>query len=203
MSPAATTGTDQLANSMQEQLLALGLATEKQAKKVRHEKRGRRKKARARPAPAPVEPAGPVDGRSARRLEADRKRTQEIARDARLARTAGKRDAREQARRRLRELIGGYRQNAEGADLPLHFPRGKRIKKIHVTEEQRRRLLGGELAVIGFEGGHFIVAAKVVDELRALDAELFVHHVEPGDAAPAGEADPDYAEYQVPDDLVW
>ncbi len=81
------------------------------------------------------------------------------------------------------------------------------IRRVYVTDEQRRMLAGGELAVVGFRRRHHIVPAGVADEIQALRPIVFVHRAAPGGGVPAPGADPDgeelYRDFPVPDDLHW
>ena len=87
-------------------------------------------------------------------------------------------------------------------DAPFHFPRGERLKRLYVSEDQRRRLSGGELAIVGFGGRHHLVPRRAGERVRELRPEVFVFI-----AADASEADPaavdGYEGYEVPDELVW
>ena len=86
-------------------------------------------------------------------------------------------------------------------DTPFHFAREDRIKRVYVDADQRRRLSGGELAIVGFGRRHHLVPRPAGERIRALRPEVFVFIAggEPGpDATEAG-----YEGYEVPDGLVW
>ena len=81
------------------------------------------------------------------------------------------------------------------------------MRRVYVTDEQRRKLAGGELAIVGFRRRHHIVPAGVADEIRTLCPVVFVYRAaEAGADAPgpdaAAEDDP-YRDFPVPDDLRW
>jgi uncharacterized protein YaiL (DUF2058 family) len=84
--------------------------------------------------------------------------------------------------------------------------RENRIKKLYVTEEQRKALLAGELSIAGYRRVHHIIPTSVADEIQALRDEIYVHRsgqpeseLAQADDTPAPEAE----EHAVPDDLVW
>ena len=86
-------------------------------------------------------------------------------------------------------------------DTPFHFAREDRIKRIYVNEDQRRRLSGGELAIVGFGRRHHLVPRPAGERIRELRPEVFVFIAsgEPGpEAVEAG-----YEGYEIPDGLVW
>ena len=112
---------------------------------------------------------------------------------------------------RIRELLDRHALNDRNADLAFNFTRENTVRRVYVTDAQRRGLAGGELAIVGFRRRHHIVPAAVADEIRALRSIVFVHR-----AAAAGEVggsasvapnastqDDPYRDFPVPDDLHW
>ena len=82
------------------------------------------------------------------------------------------------------------------------------VRRVYVTDEQRRKLAAGELALVGFRRRHHVVPAGVADEIQALRPIVFVHRAAgAGGDAPAGDAvsaeDDPYRDFPVPDDLHW
>ena len=108
---------------------------------------------------------------------------------------------------RIRELLDGHAQNDRNAELAFSFMRENTVRRVYVTDAQRRQLAGGELAIVGFRRRHHIVPASVADEIRALRPIVFVHRASGADGeAPAPDAsteDDPYRDFPVPDDLHW
>ena len=108
---------------------------------------------------------------------------------------------------RIRELLDRHALNDRKAELAFNFTRENTVRRVYVTDEQRRRLAGGVLAIVGFRRRHHIVPADVADEIQALRPIVFVHRPAPADAdAPAPDAaaeDDPYRDFPVPDDLHW
>ena len=108
---------------------------------------------------------------------------------------------------RIRELLDRHALNDRKAELAFNFTRENTVRRVYVTDEQRRRLAGGVLAIVGFRRRHHIVPAEVADEIQALRPIVFVHRAAPADAdAPAPDAaaeDDPYRDFPVPDDLHW
>ena len=89
-----------------------------------------------------------------------------------------------------------YRFNADGA-----------IRSVQVNEDTRRKLASGVL-VIARQGDRYEVLPRAAgDKVRERDASLVVlDHGVAADAAPLASSDEDdayYAQFKVPDDLVW
>ena len=102
----------------------------------------------------------------------------------------------------IRRLLDTEAEKAEAeSDVPFHFPRGERVKRLYVSGDQRRRLSNGELAIVGFRGRHHLVPRAAGERVRALRPEVFVFIASGEDGADAAEEG--YEGYEVPDELVW
>ena len=108
---------------------------------------------------------------------------------------------------RIRELLDRHALNDRKAELAFNFTREHTVRRVYVTDEQRRRLAEGDLAIVGFRRRHHLVPAKVADEIQALRPIVFVHRVAAaGSDSPAPVAVPEddpYRDFPVPDDLHW
>ena len=117
-------------------------------------------------------------------------------------------DAEEERIRRhnleIREILGTRAEKPEvETGAPFHFTRGDRIKRIYVSADQRRRLSGGELAIVGFGGRHHLVPRPDGDRIRDLRQEVFVFIASGESGADAAHGAEGYEGYEVPDNLVW
>ena len=108
---------------------------------------------------------------------------------------------------RIRELLDRHALNDRKAELAFNFTREHTVRRVYVTDEQRRRLAAGELAIVGFRRRHHLVPAEVADEIQALRPIVFVHRAaEAGGDSPVPDAAPEddpYRDFPVPDDLHW
>lgn len=199
-----------MGNSLQEELLKAGLVTEEQLREAnkpapRAGKRKRRRprgqaRGQGRDQKQSVASA-PVSAPARHELEANKRRTARFAGDPMLGARSSGDNARKELKRRIRELVEGKCLNDAQAEQAYHFVKGKRIKRIFVTEEQRARLMRGELAIVAVEGNHYLLANETVDALLGLAPESFVFR---GNDAGASEfSDSESGEHPVPDDLTW
>ena len=191
-----------MARSLRDELLKAGLVTSEQAARA---ERGRRASAK----PAGGKAAGkPHRGgaRRAPRSSSSGGRPREPS-APRAPSTAGPPapDPEERVRQlnlEIRAILDAEVEKAGAeTDAPFHFPRGDRLKRLYVSEDQRRRLAAGELAIVGFRGRHHLVPRPAGERVRALRPEVFVF-IETGDDG-AQEAHAGYEGYTVPDELVW
>ena len=190
-----------MARSLRDELLKAGLVTSEQVSRA---ERGSR---------PPSKPA--------RNRTASRERGQERRRAARLAsgreaRPSSERhspvsvrppapDPEEQVKQlnvEIRRILDTEAEKVEAeTDIPFHFPRAERLKRLYVSEDQRRRLTGGELAIVGFRGRHHLVPRLAGERVRELRPEVFVFIV--GGGSGGDEVEEGYEGYEVPDELVW
>jgi len=176
-----------MADSLQEQLRALGLAKDKprsQGKAPRKPKRG--------------EPAHPAasnrDALSLEKAYALKEREERQQADRARKRQQAEERQRRELNRRIREIVEPDRQNREDAEIARNFIYKGRIRKIYVTAEQQAALNRGELGVVYLSGSYHLLAADRVDAVRQLSPE----HV-----PDLGGADEDDGDHPVPDDLIW
>ena len=179
-----------MGNSLQDQLLKAGLIDEQKLKQARSSKHKQTKANGHRPAPADQET----------RQAAARARAEKQERDRELNRQRQEEAALRAAENEIRQLIHTHRVVREGGDVAFNFTDGTTLKRIYVNKDQQSKLVSGHLAVVRQDAFYEVVPAEIADRVRARDASLVLVYNQP-----AEEANPDdpYADYQVPDDLIW
>jgi len=173
-----------MGNSLRDQLLKAGLVSEQQIKQTQSKKR---KQKRA------IDPDEQARQREAARAAAEKKRH-----DLELNR---QRD--EEARRKaevvaLWQLVRDNRIARDHGDLAYNFSDGKTLKRLYVNSEQQRGLVEGRLAIVRQDAFYELVPVAIAERLAAHDPALVLVHNQPAD-----DGNDDYAEYKVPDDLIW
>ena len=196
-----------MARSLRDELLKAGLVTSEQAARA---ERG----ARQRPKPVAAKAKGKAKGkshggsRSRPMRPASRHRYRDSAapvQPAPVPAGSSSTDPEEHVRRlniEIRRILDTEAEKAEPeGDAPFHFARGERLKRLYVSEAQRRRLSSGELAIVGFRGRHHLVPRPAGERVRELRPEVFVFIAT--DGTEAGAVAEGYEEYEVPDELIW
>ncbi|WP_089727674.1 DUF2058 domain-containing protein [Candidatus Thiosymbion oneisti] len=178
-----------MGNSLQDQLLKAGLVDEQQVKQVRSSKRKQ----------------GKQDGGKAKAEAEGRRRAQQAAAEKARRDSELNRQRQEEARRKaeaneLRQLIHTNRIPRGEGDIAYSFLDGGNIKRIYVTADQRSKLAQGNLAIVRQDTGFELVSPAIAERVRARDQRLVVLLNTPGDD---GDADDGYADYKIPDDLMW
>lgn len=176
--------------SLQDQLLKAGLANQKQAKQATKAKKKQARDQRK----------GADTGESA----ADRAMREKQAQAQRSKQLNAERDAAQNEKALLaqvKQMVVSCRLDISMGEQSYNFVDGKAIKKLYVTDQQQEQLSRGHLVIIGLNGEHSVVPAIVgkrieerTDQVLVVKATAQDHIVE--------EDDP-YADYVIPDDLMW
>lgn len=190
-----------MSKSLQDQLLALGLANKK-PKKVRPPSRRAPGKDNQRPGPGSLPKKGQGGGIQAAggEVSLDRAyalRKQEEKKQVDTARKLKQEEDRQrrQLNNEIRAIVSKHRLNDAKAEVPRHFMYRGRIRKINVTQDQLKALNAGEFGIAYLSGGYHLLAPEHVEAVRKLSAE----HIP--DLA-SGETEEEN-EFPIPDDLTW
>ena len=183
-----------MSKSLKEQLLAAGLVKQKQVHQVEKEKH---KQARQQPKPKATAKA-PL---TAAQLEAQKVQAEKAARDRELNRQRQADRERRAIIVQLEQIIDGAKLDTRNGETPFRFVVKGKIKKIYVTAEQHAALVKGTLGVVRFREGLAVVTREIGERIAARDARTLL--VLRDGTEPDIEEDPEYADYKVPDDLMW
>ncbi len=133
------------------------------------------------------------------KTDPDKRSTQQDADSAIAARKAVK--------AQIKALIESVAIKEHAGDSVYRFTVQKRIRELHIKEDIRLQLIAGSLVITRLNGTTQLVPAETADQIRALNPNWAIfdtagsHSVAQSHQADDG-AD-DYADFQVPDDLVW
>lgn len=189
--PFQYAGRESVGNSLQDQFLKMGLVDKGKANQVTKEKRKKAKQSRK----------GGVDGKA---QDAERRRLQEeekkrTERDRQLNRERVAETERKALVAQVRQLIEMNQVSLEGGDEPYNFTDGSKLKRLYLPHKVHQQVTNGRLAIAKLDGGYAVVPVAVAEKinLRDGDAVLVLN------AGSDDEVDDEYAEFKVPDDLMW
>jgi uncharacterized protein YaiL (DUF2058 family) len=177
--------------SLQEQLLKSGLVTAAQAKSINSDKLKQTRQQRSNNSSA-------VDEAKALALKAQAEKAEK---DRELNQLRKQQDEQKQIAAQIKQLIELNRHAQVEDGLPYKFIDRKKVKTVYVSDTMRDQIAGGRMAIVKLERRYEIVSAEVAEKIKARDsAGIIVFN----DAIPAAEnKDDPYADFQVPDDLIW
>lgn len=175
--------------TLQEQMLKAGLVTSKKMAKVQRTA----KKSR-------------VQAREAREAVEENKKAQ-LERDKQLSEQQKQAVLSKEYKAQVKQLIEMNRITISRGDIGFNFTDNNLIKKIMVDKLTQAQLINGRLAIARLavdnssESEYAIIPASVADKIAQRDASSIVLHSALS-AEEQDEEDP-YADFKVPDDLMW
>lgn len=175
--------------SLQDQLLKAGLVDEKKANKAKKAKHQQAKKKQK----------NKIETVDEAKLAAERAQAEKVERDRQLNLQRKAEAERKALAAQVRQLIEMNRQHADG-DIAYSFTDGSLVKNLYVTETQQRQLSNGRLCIVKLDEGYELIPTSVAEKIRQRDETTQILSNQPTETP--DEDDP-YAEFQVPDDLMW
>jgi uncharacterized protein len=182
-----------MALSLQEQLLKAGLADKQKAQKIKTEKRKKAKQQKKHK----LEQTDEARLAAEKALEAKKAKDRELNEQARL-------DAEKKAiAAQIKQLIEVNRQPKGNGDIACNFTDGTKVKHIYVDKTTHKHISQGKLAIVKFSDSYEVVPMPVADKIAERDAELVLFRADKLEQSSDEQADDWYAEYEIPDDLMW
>ena len=175
--------------SLQDQLLKAGLVDNKKAGKI--------KKAKYRQ--AQQKQKNKIETVDEAKLAAQQTQAGKVERDRQLNRQRKRETERRAIAAQVRQLIEMNRQPGDG-DIGYSFSDGALIKRIYVSETQLKQLGNGHLCIIKQDEHYEIIPTLVAHKIQQRDDATQILGNKPTEIP--DEDDP-YADFQVPDDLMW
>ena len=191
-----------MANSLQDQLLNTGLASEEQLQQALDSKKRPRNHAKNKPRRSPLKTVSKQSEVSTKSSNTTHntttlqttdkpKKTKNPPSD--LAqfykkRTKFEKNTREEAARKqreakllrkenmrkIRQIVLDHIQNTENAEIRYNFIVGSSIKYLHVTEAQQTALSAGELAITFLGRRRCLIPISIIDALRAIEPSKLI-----------------------------
>jgi len=179
-----------MANSFGDQFLKAGLVNKTRLSKVQKSK-SKQQKLKNKQKIEVVDEAA----EAARQAAAEK-----LARDRELNRRQKEEAGRRAIQAQVRQLIELNRVPRDDGELGYNFQDGAAVRKIFVTEDIRDKLARGLLAIARLDDQYAVIPSVVAEKILLRDESCIVSNAV--SQLEEGEDDP-YADYKVPDDLMW
>ena len=181
--------------SLQEQLLKAGLTTKQKARQANSDKR---KKGKQKRSGVNVESS----------LQEQVKQDLELARKEKLARDIALNNEKKQVllakeqQLRILQILQHHQVTNVNGEAEYNYTFNNKIKKLFVDAITHKALVNGRLALCGVEDTTYIVTTETAEKVASLDEKvILVQNTKVVDEV-VSDDDP-YAEFQIPDDLMW
>lgn len=179
-----------MSNPFQEQLLKAGLVSKQQVQQVNKEKQKKKKQQKSKK-PVVDEAALRAQKTAQAKAQRDRELNEKKQQQARARAVSAE----------INQLILDHMiKRDDSCELVYNFEHDRKVKRIYINQQMKQQLIDGTLALARIDGRYELVPLSVAEKIKQRN-EKRVITFEPEDKRP-DEDDP-YADYQVPDDLIW
>ncbi len=169
--------------TLQEQMLKAGLVNEKKLKKAK--KGSKKSRVQAREVKAAVE---------------ENKRLQQ-QRDKDLSTQQKEQRLSKEVQAQIKQLIEMNKIDLADGDIKYNFTDGTLVKSLYTPALIRDQLVKGILAIARYEESYVVIPSSVANKIAQRDEQVIIAQNETESDA-VDEDDP-YADFVVPDDLMW
>jgi hypothetical protein len=184
-------GDSKMKLSLQEQLLKSGLVSAAKAKSVKADKRKQTQQQRKNGVEV-------ID--EAKEL-AQKAQAEKIERDRELNQLRQQQDEQKQLAAQIKQIIELNRLPRDTEGLAYNFTDNNKVKRLYVSEAMRDQIAQGRLAIVKLGTDYEVVGAEAARKIQQRDTASVIVFNESDKTTNA--VDDVYAEYQVPDDLIW
>lgn len=182
-----------MSKSLRDQLMGAGLASKQQVLQAKTSNKKSKKQAAK---------SGEMTEQEKRRIELQKERQQQADKDRELNRKLEEERKNNAIEAQVRQLIETNMVARSGGETEYKFTNDNKIKKIYVTDDQHIKLSRGLLALAILDGEYVLIPAPVAVKIAERKPEAIVVRNEKSEEVNAEEEDW-YADFQIPDDLMW
>ena len=176
-----------MAKSLQEQLMKSGLIDKKKAKKIKTAQRISKRDQSEKHDEDKLRTQGALRAKTERDKELNRKKNEKASEKAVLA--------------QINQLIQSNQIDHADDEIAYQFSDGKNIKKLYINKLLQTQLLKGLIAIVKLGESYSLVPRIIAEKISQRDA-AFVIVLNNNQLEDIDENDP-YADYKIPDDLMW
>nr|WP_136249500.1 DUF2058 domain-containing protein [Ningiella ruwaisensis] len=186
-----------MATSLQDQLLKAGLADKKQAQKANKERHKKVKTKQKNKKAVIVDEA---------KEAAQQALAQKREKDRQLAEKQREIAQHKELEAQVANLIKTNAQPKNNGDVVLNFTHDNVVKRLYVNERTHKDVADAKLAVVSYQNNQYeLVPLPVADKIKSRLPSAVIYIAETADKnREQAKSDDDwYADYDIPDDLMW
>lgn len=179
-----------MANAFQEQLLKAGLVSKN---KVNKNNKFKYKQAKQQPKNRDT------DAKKLKKQVLQDTLTK-TERDRKLNRQKVEKNNKKAITAQIRQLVTMNRIASDEGETAFNFEVDSKIEQIYVTNDVRKQIVNGRLAIVRLDEKYELVPKIVAEKIKQRDNHFVVLCNE---TTHVNEEEDEYADYKVPDDLMW
>ena len=178
-------------NPFQEQLLKAGVVSKQQVQKANTEKNKKKKQQCSKKDVAADEA----------RLKAKKIAEEKAARDRELNKRKEDQARGKAISAEINQLItDNLIKRDENCEIAYNFEHNKSVKRIYINKDMQQQIVKGKLGIARIEGRYELVPQSVAEKIKQRNEKRIV--LFEAEEKTTDENDP-YADFEVPDDLMW
>lgn len=181
--------------SLQDQLLKAGLATKQKARQANSDKRKKNKQKRS----------GVDHGLSQQEtIQNDLivSQQEKVKKDTELNEEKNQQLAQKETHLRILQILKHHQLTRINGETEYNYTFNNTVKKLLVDAITHKALVNGHLAVCGLDEKSYVVTTETAEKIATLDSAIILVKNDKVDGENLDENDP-YAEFQIPDDMMW
>ena len=179
-----------MANPFQDQLLKAGLVSKDKVNKVNKSKHKQAKQ----------QPKNQATEAEERKRQIQQEAQLKAERDRALNQQKVEEENKKALQAQVRQLVEMNRLTDIDGELAYHFNDNGKVRQVYVTEDVRKKIVSGQLAIVRPADKYELVPKQVAEKIAQRDAGFVIVC---NTADQASEEDDEYADFKVPDDLMW
>ncbi|MDH5548016.1 MAG: DUF2058 domain-containing protein [Gammaproteobacteria bacterium] len=179
-----------MSNSLFDQLQKSGLVDKKKAQKAKQNQYKSKKQKTKKGAAPELDEA---------KLLAQKAHAEKVERDRLLNQQRKEEAERKAIVAQIRQLIETNCVKDRDGDIVYNFSDANLVKRLYVSEQVHKNLSSGRLAIVRLDEKYELVPTPVADKIKQRD-ESYVVTTE---KTATMDEDDAYADYKIPDDLMW
>lgn len=179
--------------SLQEQLMNSGLVNKQKAKQAQTEKRRQAKQKKKKGAVVVSDVQVAIQEKTQQQKQKDLANNQQTQQELAIRAAHGK----------LIQMIAQHCEKDYQGELDYHFTYDNKVKRIAVTPLIQQGLIKGVFAICVLNEEFYLINKEAAEKLRAIDESVLVALHDQTKTKPESIEDDPYAEFAIPDDLMW
>ena len=181
-----------MANDLQEQLMKAGLVSAQKVKQANTQRRKKKKQERKTKTETVDES----------KIAAEKAREAKIQRDRELNQAKHEENQKKEIQAQIKDLILRSQIAEWQGDIQYNFNVSGTIKSIYLDSAIQKQVIAGQIAIVHHNDSFTLVPKNVAEKIAQRDDSHIALLNTRSEDTPSDEDDP-YADYQIPDDLMW
>jgi len=183
-----------MGNSLFDQLKKTGLVDKTRAQKVKRDQYKNKKQKSKKGSAEQVDEV---------RLQAEKAQAEKVERDRQINKQKEEEAERKAVAAQIIQLIETNRVEDRDGEVVYNFTDANVVKRIFVSERVHKHLMSGQLSIAKLGEGYELVPKPVAEKIKQRDPQCIINHVQSVETDHDQDEDDPYADYKIPDDLIW